>query len=428
MPDVHARTTRRFFGWANLLLLFFIYGALYGFVFYGFSVVFPEMIRAEGWGRGEAAMAHTLRAFALGGFAPLVAIAVAKLGAKQTMIPGLCLGVVVMALLGTVTTELWQWTILWGLFMPASFSFGGAVPIQTTVTYWFNIRRSTALGIVLSSAAFAGFIAAPLYTVIMRETGTWRAGWVAAGICCAVSLIACLFIQNKPSDLGQFPDGVDPELAADPNSFAQSRAPRTYRTSESWVLKEVLRTPAVYLLGVCLIAQMSAVYLLTTHGVLHWTDLGFTRLQAGSVIGNLILFSGFARLPIGFVGDRVEPRWIMTVALAGMGLATLGLWKPPASFGALLAIGSLFGFCFGSIAPMFPTILGNYFGPSAFAPITGFLSPIMILIGAPVPLVAGMIYDRVHSYDLAFVYVVIFTLLATVCACGLVPPKRPVTA
>lgn len=424
MAEADPQGSAGFFGWKNVLLLFFIYGAVYGFVFYGFTVIFPEMIRAEGWSRGDASMAHTLRAFSLGVLAPLVAIAVGKAGAKRTMIAGLFFGVVVLGTLGTLTSQLWHWIVLWGILMPISFSFGGAIPIQTTLTYWFNVRRATALGIVLSAAAFGGFVAAPLYTLIMREAGTWKAGWLAAGTFCALAFICALFIKSKPADIGQFPDGIDPESASETPGSAATKKARTYRTSETWTLREVLRQPVLYLLGLCMVAQMSAIYLLTTHGVLHLTDAGFTSMQAASALGNLILFSGFARFPIGFVGDRIEPRWIMTIALAGMGAAMIGIWKVPGDFAVLLAIVSFFGFCFGSIVPIFPAIIGNYFGPSAFAPITGFLSPVMILIGAPVPVLAGIIYDRFGSYDIAFIYVVVLTFFTALIATALVPPKK----
>jgi sugar phosphate permease len=141
VPEADQQGIRSFFGWTNVFLLFFIYGAVYGFIFYGFTVVFPEMIRTQGWGRGDAAMAHTLRAFSLGALAPLVAIAVGKAGAKRTMIAGLFVGVVVLGILGTVTSQLWHWIVLWGILMPVSFSFGGAIPIQTTLT---PARRSQA--------------------------------------------------------------------------------------------------------------------------------------------------------------------------------------------------------------------------------------------------------------------------------------------
>jgi MFS family permease len=90
----------------------------------------------------------------------------------------------------------------------------------------------------------------------------------------------------------------------------------------------------------------------------------------------------------------------------------------------VMVIVAIFGFCFGSIVPLFPAIIGNYFGPAAFAPITGFLSPVMILLGAPVPFLAGRIYDRFQSYDIPFAYVVILSLVATLLASALVPPRK----
>ncbi len=340
------------------------------------------------------------------------------------MIAGLFVGVVALGMLGSVTSQLWHWIVLWGVLMPVAFSFGGAIPIQTTLTHWFNVRRATALGIVLSSVAFGGFVAAPLYTLIMREAGTWKAGWLTAGAFCALALIASLFMRNRPADIGQFPDGIDPERASDIPGSVTTRKPRTYRTSEAWELREVLREPVLYLLGICMVSQLSAVYLLTTHGVLHLTDIGFSRMQSAAAIGNLVLFSGLARFPIGFIGDRIEPRWIITIALAGMGFALVGIWKAPGDLWVLLATVSLFGFCFGSLVPLFPALIGNYFGPSVFASITGFLSPMMILIGAPVPVLAGIIYDRFHSYDFAFMYVAILTLAATLLAFALAPPRK----
>jgi hypothetical protein len=46
VPEADQQRSRSFSGWTNAVLLFFIYGVVYGFVFYGFTVIFPEMIRA----------------------------------------------------------------------------------------------------------------------------------------------------------------------------------------------------------------------------------------------------------------------------------------------------------------------------------------------------------------------------------------------
>ncbi len=91
---------RSFYGWSNVGLLFVIYLSAMGMVFYGFSVIFPSMVQEMGWGRGEAAFAHTLRALLLGFTAPLVALALQKFGGRNTIAVGLsllCLGSVLLA-------------------------------------------------------------------------------------------------------------------------------------------------------------------------------------------------------------------------------------------------------------------------------------------------------------------------------------------
>lgn len=413
-----------FYGWTNAFILFVIYATLYGFVFYGFTVVFPAMIKAQGWGRGEAALAHTMRGFLLGFLAPLVSYFIVKFGSKKTMLIGLSLGILVMGLLGSVANQLWHWTLLWGFIMPFSFSLGGTIPIQTTVTYWFNIRRATVMGIVLTGSAIAGFISAPLFTAIMDGTGTWKTGWLTAGVLCFLALMASFFIKNKPEDMGQFPDGIAPENDTEAAVSKTKKKTGTYRTKEVWAVKEALKQPTLYFLMICMIAQISSLYLFTVHGVLHLMDSGFDKMKAASVIGNLILFSGLARFPMGVLGDRIEPRWIITFSLSVMAATFIFLWKAPANFFLLLTMSSIFGFCFGATVVMFPTIIGNYFSPASFAKVNGFIQPVIILAGAPIPLVAGLFYDKMHSYDIPFIYVVILLFIATVCAVLLAPPSK----
>ena len=102
---------RSFYGWSNVGLLFVIYLSAMGMVFYGFSVIFPSMVQEMGWGRGEAAFAHTLRALLLGFTAPLVALALQKFGGRNTIAVGLSLLCLGSVLLGVATRELWHWTI-----------------------------------------------------------------------------------------------------------------------------------------------------------------------------------------------------------------------------------------------------------------------------------------------------------------------------
>ena len=418
-------TSTKFYGWTNVIFLFLIYSFITGFVFYGFTVIFPAMVQAQGWGRGEAALAHTIRGLIVGFMTPLAAFCIGKLGARKTLHTGLIVGAIALILLGTVTTKLWQWTLIWGFIMPFAFSLGGYLPVLTTVNFWFNRRRAMATGVVMTGGAIAGFVGAPFYTFIINKTGSWETAWLVAAGFCGLGLIVSFFVKNTPQEIGQHPDGIDPAITVDAD--VSGKTPPTsgvYQTKELWTLKEALRTRLVWFQMVCMIGQAWALYMMTVHGVLHFIDMGLSHMQAASVISTLILFSGIARFPTGVLADRIEPRILSAMALLGMSLTILVLWKVPQNLTLLLIVAGLYGFCFGVTAITFPMITANYFGPLTFAPINGFFGPFIITFCAPVPVVAGLIFDHYKSYDLAFMPITIMLFIATAFAWFLYPPQK----
>ena len=76
---------------------------------------------------------------------------------------------------------------------------------------------------------------------------------------------------------------------------------------------------------------------------------------------------------------------------------------------------------------MIPTVLGNYYGPRAFAGLSGFLAPILVTFEAMVPVGGGLIADRTGSYDLAFL-VLSAVILAGVVSSALMAPPKPRTS
>ena len=428
METTVSSTGNKFYGWINVIFMFLIYSFMIGFVFYGFTVIFPAMVEGQGWSRGSASIAHTIRGLIVGFMTPLVALSIGKFGSRKTLNMGLVVGIIGLILLGTATTEVWQWILIWGFVMPTCFALGGILPIQTTINFWFNKKRATATGIVMTGGAVAGFLAAPFYTAIIKKSGSWETGWLVAAGFCGAGLVASFFIKNMPHLYGQHPDGIDPAAPVEEASPDKPKKAEVYQTKEPWTLKEALRTKLVWLQMVCMIAQAWALYMITTHGVLHFIDSGLEAMDAAKIISVLILCSGFARFPTGLLADRVEPRILATIALLGMSITMIALWKVPTSLPLLLGCAAVYGFCFGVTAITFPLITANYFGPAAFAPINGFFGPVIISLCAPVPVLAGYIADHFGTYDLAFLPITVMLFIGTVFAWFLFPPQKPAVA
>jgi len=300
-------------------------------------------------------------------------------------------------------------------------SFGSAIPMQANVMTWFVKRRATAIGIVMTGAAVGGFIAQPAYTWLITKSG-WRAGWLAAAFFVVLSLIIVIFLKSKPEDVGQHPDGIDPD-ADDLVVEDKSKISKIHRTKVNWPLKEVFRTPTAWFLVAYMMGFIMAFFLITSHGVLHFTDLGLTRMQAASVMGAIIFGAGVARFPMGALGDRIEPRWIISGSMFLMTISLFCLWKVT-NLQILMIAGPCFGFSYGALLVMQPAIIGNYYGPESFPNINGAISPFIVGFTAVVPIIAGVIADKTGSYDMAFTIICTLVFFAFICTLMLKPPAQ----
>ena len=301
-------------------------------------------------------------------------------------------------------------------------SAAGQVPINTTLTYWFNKNRGLAVAIVATGASVGGVLAQPLLAWVVGTTGSWQTGWLAAMGIVFVGLIAIPWMRNKPTDFGQYPDGISPEKLKESASTGKKLI-RTYRTAYSWTAKEASRTRALWFVILMYCTASSSLALVLGHGVLHLTDLGFSKMQAAYVLSLVALGGGLSRIPIGYLADIFEARWLSAIVMVMMFFAILGLWKAP-GMGFLIAAGLFYGICFGTTTVLPPTIIGNYFSPSSFANINAVAYPFQLCFAAIMPAAAGYLYDYTRSYDGAFI---VMLSLCLVSAAGLLtasPPKK----
>jgi len=140
---------------------FISYVCTYGFICYGYAVLFPATVKAMGWARGDASIAQTVRALLAVFMSPVVAYVVIRWGVRKSMLFVGILMSVGLVLIGTVMNDLWMWSLLWGIVVGTSFAFVGPVPLQTVATYWFNRYKGTALGIIFTGSVSGGGVAIP---------------------------------------------------------------------------------------------------------------------------------------------------------------------------------------------------------------------------------------------------------------------------
>ena len=412
-----------FYGWKNAWVLFFIYMVSTGLVFYAFTVIFPVMLQSTGWNRGDASIAISVGMLAGGFLIPVAVVILNKIGSRKSIIIGLAILVIGLVLLATVTSRLWHWIVLWGILIPMAQCLCGLLPIQVNIMFWFNRKRAMALGLVMTGAPLGGVFAPPVYTWLMTVMGGWRMGWALSALVVLLGLILSFWVKSKPQDVGQFPDGISPGSAMLNEESGKTGSARTFRTQTIWTIRYVFKTPTIWFITGVNITQMMALLLVTNHGVLHLTDLGYSNMHAALILSLIILGSGSVRIPMGWVGDRIEPRWLILSALVLMLIGFIGIWKAP-SLALLMVFGPIFGIAYGTLIVMMPTITGNYYGHEIFASINGFFAPLLTIIGAIVPTAAGYAVDKFGSYNEIFITLTALLVGGLICSGFLSPPKK----
>ena len=411
----------QFYGWQLLIVLLVVYFLVIGCSFYGAPVMFPYMVEEIGWTRGQLSLGLTASMVMTALVSPLCAWSIKRHGARVTMFAGGLIAACGLALMAFIESFP-LYIIAYGLIGTGA-CLTANIPIQTTLTHWFNRRRGTALGLVMAGASIGGFVAPlVLTTVIESAGGQWRLGWMSlSAVLLLAGVSSLIFVRNKPTDLGQHPDGIG--VGENPGERSTRRGPAVYQAGNEWTLRMALRTPQLWMVLLLILAAEFVWQLLVSQGPLHLSDRGFTAEQYGQLYGLTIGLGIIGRLGAGVLVDRIEPNilYLLTAVLGLAGSVLLWLASPERPY--TLAFVACSGVAFGAFIILWPTFIANYWGTAAFPEINGFIFPILLVSNACVAPLSGFIYDYFGTYLPAFVIAWVLVILAFFAALVLRPPR-----
>ncbi len=257
---------------------------------------------------------------------------------------------------------------------------------QTGIALWFDRRRGLAIGISMTLSAGLMALAPLALTSLIGEVG-WRWAWVVLGVViwATVLPIARFAIVDRPSDIGQLPDGETP-------SSVTERA-----AGESTAAREALRTPAFW--AVAAVSALSAC--LVTGLIFHQFSIlgarGLTRTEVAVVflpqlVG--VLVAGFL---FGWLADRVSSRVLLptTAATLAAGLALATVARP----GLLAAVyGFTIGVHSGQVRAIVSALYPRWFGTAHIGAIRGIATSILVGASAIGPLLISISHEQFDSY------------------------------
>lgn len=381
--------------------------------FYGFGTLFNPIREEFGWSAATTALAFSLRAEAQGAAAPLVGMAIDRVGPRRVLVVGVAVSAAGVLLLSMIAS-LWEFYATMLVLSVGMGAVGGQVGITATAT-WFRRRRARAIGLVILGPGFAGLFVAAVGALV--DGLGWRAALrVLCAVFVAVGVFAALHVRSRPRLHPQPLDGL-PDAPGDEGAAVGVEWGMPLRAA--WRTRAFLFTS--FGQGATFFASTAVI----VHQIPYLESLGIAPAVAAASVAAFTLGSIAGRVGFALIADRYEKRLLLAAACAivvcGMPLLALseGLW------GASVAIG-IVGAGVGGTLPTRPALLADYFGTRHFGAILG-LGMTLLTVGAVLsPTVVGFIVDRTGEYTMGWVVCgLVATLAVPLMLLASPPDARP---
>jgi MFS family permease len=381
------RRSQFFYGYLVVAGCFAIQGTGVG-TFNAFGIFFKEFLAEFGWSRAGISAASS-GAFLLAG---LLAIVVGNMndrfGPRLIMAvtgSSYCLGLLLMSQLSTM----WQLYLFYSVIVGIGLSSTDVIPLTTTAR-WFVKRRGMMTGIVKVGTG-TGQLIIPLMTSIFVATYGWRTSFILLSTLVFLLMISSgQLLRRDPGQKGLLPDGDTKTTVSDLHLPEKGLSlGEAALTRQFWIICVIN-----VIIGCCALTVM-------IHIVPHATDLGISPIAAAGILSTIGGVSMVGRLVTGIAIDRMGTKKLMIMFFLIL-IASL-LWVQGfKELWMLYVFGAVYAFAHGGFFTVISPMVAELFGISSHGALFGITSFCLTVGGSIGPLLAGHLFDMIHSYQLVF--------------------------
>ncbi len=400
------------------LLLFLISAA----TFSSLGVVLPAMVAEQEWSWAQAGLGFTLLGACCGGSAWFPPMVIRRFGVRAALL----LGTAVMAL-GFVCLYLTQsvWIYFLGTALcGVAYQLMALIPGTHVLAAVFQ-KRAMAFGLYFTLGGLGG-VAGPMMALgVMSATGgEWRPFWALQAVAALGIGVLCAMLIPNSAWLKASSEKIDIAVKADAEAAAAMATPAplaVYRTVQDWTLRQAMGTPQFYILASAYCVHLLSGVTVSSLSVAHLTERGVAAGVAAGMLSVEGLMATAARLGGGFIGDRIDPKWLLMFAVGSLGVGSLALSVADSTLLMFVyAIGT--GVGFGLTALAVTILLLNYYGRKNNLEIfsTVCLAGAVSALG---PLIGGSLRDLLGSFSPTFQLFGIVAAVVFVASLFMRPPQ-----
>jgi len=354
---------------------------LLGLGFLTIPTFFAPLEREFHWSRGQFSSAFLVYAVASVFLAPLVGRVLDRWGVRRLALAGCVLVGIAWALFATLTGSLVQWLLLW-LLLASACQMIMVTVWSAAISRYFTVSRGLALSFTMGANGGTQLIA-PNLTNHLIETEGWRTAFVVMGLGWgAVVTILCFFLlkDRRPTQA---------EVAGAPAAELPG-----------YSVRDGVRSASFIKIG----AAVFLCYMLTNSLMIHLVPLlesrGIGHDPAVWIYSSLGITGALANVASGYLVDRLPAKPVAVALVALPAIACLLLLQPSPSFWQRFIAANIFGIAAGGQMPALVYLATRHFGLRSFGTLFGFVGSAMAIASAVAPALAGLLFDRTHSYRL----------------------------
>ncbi|MDQ2711405.1 MAG: MFS transporter [Acidobacteriota bacterium] len=389
MPDTlarHSSSTRPFYGWWIVAAAFVTFGIAVGVPYYNLPFFYDYFQSTFGWNLEQITLGFPIAAILTIWAGPVL---IPRLSPRKLLIAGTGLTAVSFVGFGLMKGALAAYFALYFIYT-VGYIFSGPIPHQLLVSYWFQKKRGRAMGIVYVGVGLFGGLGS-FFVHSLTDRFGFRTALVSVGLLMFVTWPLSWFVlRDKPSELGQYPDGAD-EPPPDVKLPSQS-------------LRSLLLSKPFWLLLIGSICSIGSIGSINVHMKFVFRDAGFTNQKVlnatWTTASVLILWSSIVgRLSIGYLADKFSKKNVMTATYFVVALTILLLLTvSPARGASVYVFAVVFGFSMGADYMLIPLMAAEQFGINSLPSAMALILPINTIGQTWCPLFVSFLRQHWGSY------------------------------
>ena len=388
---------------------------------YSFGVFVKPMIVEYNWPMTVIQLGSSINLVVYACTGVLAGWLLDRFAPRWIMIGGILATSVGLILASLIITPLGLY-LTYGVLVGAGSAGCGMVVTSVAIGKWFNRFRGLAIGISSMGIGVGTMLMAPLAGYIVKHYG-WRSGFLSIGfLMLAVGvIIAYVFMgKNEPGQIGLLPDGDIPDKGF-------NRASDVVKPEDTTSLKLVLKTIQFWILVFCNVLAVMTVMMTFNLQIAYAIHNGISELEAAAAIGIIGVSGSCGKFFFGWFSDRVHD--VKYAASTGFCIMAIGMFIliNAKTVGFLYGYALIYGFGYGSLAPVMPYMISERFGRQALGAAYGVLVFFVTGLGGSIgPLLGGYIFDRTNSYRIGWLICLIALLIVALAILVLKPNDRPI--